>query len=149
MRKNRYKIDRSKVKDVLTEKVYERFYRHEWDMLKPYFKFKNGKSVFLQTMEIIKSDCLTDFTIFKAKPGAFKTTKQEEEDGLNHSPFVDKEFTVADYLTSKNNYDLMAISLIEIFRDEKMFKTLYDFYNENYDKLKFNHYKTYKIKWTQ
>jgi hypothetical protein len=149
MRKNKYKIDRSSL-EILNTKfkpdfsgmgLADKLIYREKDCLLPFFNLENGKSVFLQTIIILLIDTQTDYTIFKPKPGKFKTSKQEEVDGSLYSPFSGNEFNVIDYRTGLNNYDLFQITMFEIFNDMSCFKVVYDFYKENYDKLKFNYLK--------
>jgi len=139
MRKNRYNIDRTSL-NILNKEILGRL-GNEKNLLMPYFELEDGKAVFLQTLEILYSDRHSDYTVFKPKPGAFKTSKQQEEGGLNYSPFKSKAFTVLDYITGVNNYDFFGIHLISLFSDKEGFSALYEFYKENFDKLKFNYLK--------
>lgn len=137
-RKNRYKIDRSSL-GLLDENILEKIRRCERDFLKPYFNY--GRDVFLETLDILYKDVNSDFTIFIAKPGQFKTDKQKEENGLNYSPLKNKDFKVSDYLTNKNNLDLVGIIIRPILYNKDHFDLLYRFYYDYFDKLKFNYSK--------
>lgn len=139
MRKNRYTIDRSSL-DSLSSSLLEKLKREKLYML-PFFSLKDDKKVFLKTLEILYNDINSDYTIFIAKPGAFKTSKQEEENGLNYSPFENNAFTVGDYRSYKTHFDFFGIEMRELFYNKKYFDTLYAFYEENFEKLKFNYLK--------
>jgi hypothetical protein len=93
-------------------------------------------------MKIVYKDIKSDYTIFVPKPSKFKTDKQQEENGLNFSPF--EAFTVSDYLNSSNNLDWFAIQLRPIFYKKEWFDLVYSFYEENFDKLEFNYKKDEK-----
>ena len=140
MRKNRYTIDRTKLIEVYTDELNSKILR-EKDLLLPYFNLENGKEIFLQTLDILRQDKVSDYTIFVPKPGEFKTSKQLEKNGSLFSPFENQEFNVIDFRTGLNNYDLFEIQMRPIFYNEKMFKETFNFYKENFDKLKFNYLK--------
>ena len=140
MRKNRYTINREILKSIYTRELNDRLFR-EKDLLMPYFKLENGRRVFLETLKILRNDKVSDYTVFVAKPGDFKTSKQLEKYGSLYSPFSGNEFNVIDYRTGTNNYDLFEIQMRELFYNEEMFLATFNFYKENYDKLKFNYLK--------
>jgi len=149
MRKNRYKINRDFLgkcsikpkSDFGSIDTENKFISREKDCLLPFFRLENGKEVFLKHLEILRSDISTDYTILKAKPGDFKTSKQLEKDGSLYSPFEGKEFDVITYRTGTDNYDLFGINYYQYLYSELNFLLIFEFYKENYDKLKFNYLK--------
>jgi len=139
MRKYKYKIDRNLLNKTLSFELQDKLQK-EKVLLMPYFHFEESKNIFLKTMKIIFEDCNSGKTMFKAKPGEFKTDSQKEGNGdLN---IFDKEgFTVNEYRSGSNNFDFFFIQMLPAFHDKDMFEVLYRFYEVNFDKLKFNYLK--------
>jgi hypothetical protein len=103
---------------------------YEKDMLKPFFKFENGKEVFLETLKTVYLDITSDYTVLIPKPGEFKTSKQLE----NQDFLIANTFSVLDFRSGKNDLDWIFLSFRSFLNDQNTYELLYSYFDQNFKK---------------